>query len=292
MVAPGNVAGEWFVDTRCIDCDACRQLAPEVFVRRGGQSVVGAQPCGVPGGDGGAGAGSGAEASAWRAALTCPTQSIGTRPHRPAPGGLLPLEIEDDVWFCGFNSADSYGAGSYFVSRPGGNVLVDSPRFTRRLAGPLAERGGIDHVLLTHQDDVADADRWADRFGARVWIHEDDARAAPFATDLFEGTGPTPVTDGLVAFPVPGHTRGSMAFVLEERFLFSGDSLAWDRDRGDLTAFEDVAWYSWPTQARSLAGLAEAHRFEWVLPGHGARGHRPAEEMHARLTALARRMAA
>lgn len=94
-----------------------------------------------------------------------------------------------------------------------------------------------------------------------------------------------------MAVPVPGHTRGSVAFVLEERFLFSGDSLAWDDDAGDLTAFDDVCWYSWPAQAASLARLAEAHRFAWVLPGHGARGHRPADEMHARLTALARRMA-
>ena len=282
MVAPGNVAGGWFVDTRCIDCDACRQLAPGSFVRRGGQSVVGAQPTGD-------------DTDAWRASLTCPTQSIGTRPHRPAPDGLLPLEIEDDVWFCGFNSADSYGASSYFVARAGGNVLVDSPRFTRRLAGPLADRGGVDHVLLTHQDDVADADRWADHFGARVWIHEDDARAAPYATDIITGADAahaTRVTDGLVAVPVPGHTRGSVAFVLEERFLFSGDSLAWDDGAGDLTAFHDVCWYSWPAQAASLARLAEAHRFAWVLPGHGARGHRPADEMHARLAALARRMAA
>jgi glyoxylase-like metal-dependent hydrolase (beta-lactamase superfamily II)/ferredoxin len=282
MVAPGNVAGEWFVDTRCIDCDACRQLAPSVFVRRGGQSVVGAQP----------GGGRDAEDAAWRAALTCPTQSIGTQPHRRAPGGLLPMELEDGVWFCGFNSEDSYGASSYFVARPSGNLLVDSPRFTRRLTEPLAELGGIDHVLLTHQDDVADADRWAERFGARVWIHEDDARAAPYATDVVEGAGPTPIAEGLVAFPVPGHTRGSVAYVLEERFLFSGDSLAWDDDLGDLVAWEDVCWYSWPAQAASLARLADAHRFEWVLPGHGARGRRPAADMHARLTALARRMAA
>lgn len=26
-----NAAGEFFVDTTCIDCDACRQLAPVTF---------------------------------------------------------------------------------------------------------------------------------------------------------------------------------------------------------------------------------------------------------------------
>ena len=28
---PENVAGDFFVDTTCINCDACRQIAPAVF---------------------------------------------------------------------------------------------------------------------------------------------------------------------------------------------------------------------------------------------------------------------
>ena len=44
------------------------------------------------------------------------------------------------------------------------------------------------HVLLSHRDDVADADRWADRYGADVWIHAADADAAPYATNVFEAT--------------------------------------------------------------------------------------------------------
>ena len=28
-----NVDGPWFVDTNCIDCDLCRQTAPENFER-------------------------------------------------------------------------------------------------------------------------------------------------------------------------------------------------------------------------------------------------------------------
>jgi glyoxylase-like metal-dependent hydrolase (beta-lactamase superfamily II) len=285
QVHPANVDGDWFVDARCIDCEACRLLAPEVFVRRSGQSVVGAQPAGAD------------DPSAWRAALSCPTQSIGTRTRHPRPraADLLPVEVEDGsgVSYCGYNSEDSYGANAFFAERPAGNVLVDSPRFTRRLAGPLAERGGVDHVLLTHRDDVADAERWARHFGARVWVHEDDADAAPFATDVVAGAGPVEVQPGLVLVPVPGHTRGSVAYVLDERFLFSGDSLAFDGegDRADLTAYRDVCWYSWDEQRASLARLAAGHRFEWVLPGHGGRGRRPADEMHDRLVALTHRMA-
>ena len=28
---PENVPGDFFVDSTCIDCDACRQIAPSVF---------------------------------------------------------------------------------------------------------------------------------------------------------------------------------------------------------------------------------------------------------------------
>jgi glyoxylase-like metal-dependent hydrolase (beta-lactamase superfamily II)/ferredoxin len=281
QVNPRNAPGDWFVDTRCIDCDACRQVAPSLFTDAGGRSVVQAQPV------------TAAEVhAAWAAALACPTQSIGARSRPPRPIGVYPAELTDGVHYCGYNAEASYGANAFLAVRPEGNLLVDSPRFTRQLARPIEALGGIDHVLLTHQDDVAEADRWADHFGARVWIHEDDAGAAPCATDVLRGDGPTEVRPGLVPVPVPGHTRGSVAFALEDRFLFTGDSLYWDATRGDLAAHRHATWYSWSVQARSLARLADVCRFEWVLAGHGGRGCRPADEMHDRLAALASRMAA
>ena len=91
---------------------------------------------------------------------------------------------------CGYCSEDSFGATAWFVARPAGNVMVDSPRFTPALAAPVRGDGRRRTTsLLTHRDDVADAERWAEQLGARVWIHADDARAAPFATDLIEGAG-------------------------------------------------------------------------------------------------------
>ena len=280
QVHPQNAAGSWFVDTRCIDCDTCRQLDPAMFGRRDGQSVVTQQPAGPD-----------AETWAWRAALACPTQSIGARHRPPRPSRLFPMELADGVHYCGFNSEDSYGANAFFVVRPDGNLLVDSPRFTRQLADPIAELGGISDVLLTHRDDVADADRWADRFGARVWIHRDDCTAAPFATDVVDGDEPVEIRPGLLCIPVPGHTRGSVLFLLEERFLFTGDSLHWDVETDDLQAFRGATWFSWEAQTRSLGRFARSgHRFEWVLAGHGGRARRPAEEMHERLDRLVERM--
>ena len=41
-----NIAGKFYVDTSCIDCDLCRTIAPEVFRRddEAGLSIVYQQP--------------------------------------------------------------------------------------------------------------------------------------------------------------------------------------------------------------------------------------------------------
>lgn len=274
---PANVPGPWFVDTTCIDCDACRQIAPGVFAPTAGQSIVERQP--APADD---------DASV-RALLACPTGSIGVSGRTIDPAGVFPQEIGDGVSYCGFNAESSFGANAFLFRRPWGNGMVDSPRFATPLVRAIEDLGGVTHILLTHQDDVADAARFARHFGARVWIHEDDAPAAPFATDVLRGREPSRITSGLTAVPLPGHTRGSVAYLLEERFLFSGDSLHWSRTRQDLSAFADACWYSWEEQADSLERLA-AHPFEWVLAGHGDRHQRTAVEMRERLRALVSRM--
>jgi glyoxylase-like metal-dependent hydrolase (beta-lactamase superfamily II)/ferredoxin len=279
---PANAAGQWYVDEECIDCGTCRELAPELFASIGVQSVVVRQP----------GAAATALTDAWLAAQACPTQSIGTLDHLPRPGRLFPRELAagSGVFDCGYCSPDSFGATSWFVVRPDGNLLIDSPRYTAALVDSFDAMGGIAHVALTHRDDVADADRWADRFGSRVWIHADDAGAAPFATDLISGLDEVVIAPGVVAIPTPGHTRGSTVFLVDERHLFTGDSLAWSHDRHDLVAFRHACWYSWSVQTDSLARLAATHRFESVLPGHGARVTASSAELHDRLTALVDRM--
>jgi glyoxylase-like metal-dependent hydrolase (beta-lactamase superfamily II)/ferredoxin len=277
---PANAEGDWFVDVRCIDCGTCRDLAPGLFRAVGGRSVVSrpVPPDDVP--------------DAWLAAQACPTNSIGTLSRQPRPGRLYPREIEvgSGVYDLGYCSENSFGASAWFVRRQAGNILIDSPRFTQALVDPIATMGGVAHVVLTHQDDVADADRYAGHFGARVWIHEDDRSAAPYATDLFRGNDPTEVTPGFVSVPVPGHTKGSVVFLLDGHYLFSGDSLAWSHERQDLVAFAGACWYSWSTQTRSLERLAHEYRFACVLPGHGARTIGDPDDLHERLVRLTRRM--
>ena len=275
---PAGAPGPWFVDDTCIDCDASRQCAPELFADRGGKSVLVRQP------------GTAEEvALVARAMLICPTGSIGTTGALPPLDGLYPWELEDGVFICGFNAADSFGANAFFARRPDGNLMVDSPRFVRRLVRALEEMGGLAEILLTHRDDVADAERFAAHFGARTWIHEQDAGAAPFAGERIRGSEPHTIRPGLVAIPAPGHTRGSVVYHLEDRFLFTGDSLHYSREQGELSAFRSVCWYSWAEQTRSLARLEDL-RFEWVLAGHGDRRRAPAAWMQASLRRLVARM--
>ncbi len=257
---PQNASGAWYVDTRCIACDASRHHAPDLVVAlRDGQSVVARQP-----------ATSAEEMAMWRAALACPTRSIGTVDQRAEPPGVFPWELTTGVFLCGHNDRRSYGAHSWFVPRPSGGFLVDSPHWDDGLVAALEQRGGLAHVLLSHQDDIADAERYARHFDARVWIHEDDRAAAPFATDVVTGVDALEIEPGLIVFPVPGHTRGSVLYLSDERHLFTGDSFAWFHREARLGAFRGATWYSWSALRDSLHRFAvSGHSFEWVLPGHG-----------------------
>ena len=276
---PDGADGEWFIDERCIGCGSSASVAPELIVRRGEKYVFDRQPDGE------------AEIErAWLARELCPTRSIGTE-TRTTKRDPYPHQEATGVYRCGHNDRASFGAHSFFVTRPDGNLLIDSPRHTFKLAGPFDELGGLSRILLTHRDDVADAEKWAEKFGAEVAIHQAERDAAPFATRLLS----EPVTDiaeGVQAIAVPGHTAGSVVYLVDQTYLFTGDSLAWSHRREDLIAFRAATWFSWEALTTSLRSLAE-HRFEQIFAGHGASSPRldPAE-MRRRLLALTDRMAA
>jgi glyoxylase-like metal-dependent hydrolase (beta-lactamase superfamily II) len=273
-----SAPGDWYIDTHCIDCAASREVAPGLVIHRHGKSVFARQPANAD-----------EEIAAWRAVLVCPTASVGTASHHDEPPSLFPQELAPGVYRCGHNARSSFGAHAYFARREGGNVLIDSPRYVNKLVRRIEDLGGIADILLTHRDDVADAGRYAEHFRARVWIHEDDRSAAPYATNVLQGSEPVSLRERLLAIAVPGHTRGSAVFLLDETYLFTGDTLAWSHERNDLVAFRDACWYSWSEQKRSLAKLAD-YRFEWVLAGHGGSVRLPVAEMRQRLRGLVARM--
>ena len=115
-----NVAGNFFVDATCINCDTCRQLAPTSFEEVGNFSAVTRQPTDEE-----------HSHQAYQALLACPVGSIGTEQsdklRLKEAMASFPLQIEDEVFYCGFNSEKSFGANS-FLHRTSGRQLAH--RFT------------------------------------------------------------------------------------------------------------------------------------------------------------------
>jgi ferredoxin len=78
---PAGIDGPWFVDDRCIDCDAARQVAPGLIARNPGDgvSVFTRQPQTDD-----------EVTMAWRAVLACPTRSVGHETIRQPPPDRSP----------------------------------------------------------------------------------------------------------------------------------------------------------------------------------------------------------
>src|SRR5207249_4015877 len=146
---------------------------------------------------------------ALRALLSCPTGSIGCFGGDDVKVVMkdFPLIIEEPVYYCGYNSRKSYGGNSYFLRHAAGNWLIDSPKFVTPLVQQLETLGGIAHIFLTHRDDVADAQRYAEHFGSRRIIHREELPSQPGAEVILEGDEPTELAPGFVAIPTPGHTK-------------------------------------------------------------------------------------
>jgi len=274
-----NVEGHFFVDTTCINCDTCRQLAPGVFGDQGQFSFVRKQPQDAS-----------EEVEAMRALLSCPVGSIGNRdPKSKDRRDDFPLKLTDNVYYCGFNSPASYGGNSYFVTHPDGNWLIDSPRYLNHLKEKFTALGGIKYIFLTHRDDVADADKYASAFGSSRIIHRAELSAQPQAEIVIEENNFVDFAPDFKIIVTPGHTRGHMVLLYKKCVLFTGDHLSYDSDSKTLSGHEGHCWYSWSEQIKSMKRLA-GYDFEWLLAGHGNRVHLPKEEMHLLLKKLISRM--
>lgn len=228
------------------------------------------------------------------AVVACPVAAIGTvdkadlGPARAA----FPELIDENVYHCGYHAEISFGAASYLIVRPQGNVMIGSPRFARPLVRRIEEVGGIATLFLTHRDDVADHQKFRDHFSCARVLHADDITLPTRGVERkIEGREPVALNDDLVVIPVPGHTPGSACLLYGDRFLFTGDHLAWNPFEHRPIAWKSVCWYDWTEQTASMSRLAE-HRFEWILPGHGRRGYLPADEMTVAVRDLAARMKA
>jgi glyoxylase-like metal-dependent hydrolase (beta-lactamase superfamily II) len=261
-------------------------MAPATFDRAGEQSRVHRQPV------------KSAEVEAALAALVaCPTASIGTTGDQDvaAAARAFPRRFDGDVFHCGFHDEATFGATSWLLVRPrerGGNVLDDVPRWNEGLAQRIEALGGVVTIFLTHRDDVGAHARWAERCGARRVLHERDVVRDTRDVEVeLAGDERIALDEELVAIPTPGHTAGSACLLARDRWLFTGDHLAFSRRLQHVYAFRTACWHDWSEQIASVERLRD-ERFEWILPGHGTPCRFPEQEMRARIEGCARRMRA
>src|SRR5205085_2231049 len=97
--------------------------------------------------------------------------------------------------------------------------LVDSPRFAAPLVKNIERLGGARRMLLTHQDDVADHQKFRDHFALERVLHRADVRSHTAAVEIQpQGNEPVRLDDDVLMIPTPGHTRGHAVYIDRESF--------------------------------------------------------------------------
>ena len=257
-----NRSGDFFVDETCINCGTCYWISPETFQNINGKSAVTKQPTNEI-----------EIKNTLHSILSCPTNSIGTHKSKTKLKAVtddFPRLVQDNVYHCGFHSEKSFGATSYFIHDQDHNYLIDSPQYRSSLARKFESFGGIDFQLITHKDDIADTNKYHQQFNSKRLIHIGDVGKKTNDYEIIlEGTDDFEIAKDLIVIPVPGHTKGSVVFLYQEKYLFTGDHLAFSTRLNHLHGFKNHCWHSLDLLIDSMEKLLN-YNFTWVLPAHGS----------------------
>lgn len=123
------------------------------------------------------------------------------------------------------------GCLSYMVLSNGEAATIDTLRMTDAFEQFAAQKGvRIRHTIDTHlhADHISGGRKLAEKVGATYWLPPKDAGEVQYSYEpLVDGSeitvGDTPIT--IQAFYSPGHTIGSTSFIINDRYLLSGDIL-------------------------------------------------------------------
>lgn len=138
------------------------------------------------------------------------------------------------------------GCLSYMIISDGEAAIIDAVRFTEVFTSFAKEKGvEIKHVFDTHlhADHISGGRHIAAQTGADYYLPQKDAEEVVYDY--------TPLTDGLTvsigsskievgALYSPGHTIGSTSFIIDEKYLLTGDILFIDSiGRPDLAGLAE-----------------------------------------------------
>jgi glyoxylase-like metal-dependent hydrolase (beta-lactamase superfamily II) len=175
-------------------------------------------------------------------------------------------------------SRPARGCLSYVVASQGQAAVVDPLRHVDHYLELARDRGlEIRLVLDTHghADHISGGPALAEATGAPYYLHPYDGihpiDVLPARLDfnyLRDGQQFEIGRHELTTVHIPGHTLGNTAFVLDGRFVFTGDSIFIESiSRPDLGGHGDT-WA--PLHYASLRRLLELRDEALVLPGHFA----------------------
>ncbi|WP_420831103.1 MBL fold metallo-hydrolase [Paenibacillus artemisiicola] len=165
------------------------------------------------------------------------------------------------------------GCLSYMVVSGGEAAVIDTLRMTDVLERFANEQGAvIKHTLDTHlhADHISGGRKLAEKTGATYWLPPKDAGEVTFSYEkLEEGrnitVGGTKI--GIQPLYSPGHTLGSTSFIVDERYLLTGDILFIDSiGRPDLAGKAE----DWVSDLRNTLynQYKELSGDLFVLPAH------------------------
>ncbi len=187
------------------------------------------------------------------------------------------------------------------ISDKNNAVLIDAPEGAERILAELERQGAkLTKILLTHGhcDHIETVAEIAEKTGAEVFIHTDDAKKLTdsylnlseyFSMYLDEvrhyghgiclDDGDTVIEDELLftVFHTPGHTSGSVCYIIED-VIFSGDTLFRDSiGRTDMPDGDPIRLFASLKKLEEYAGRFDDYR---LLSGHGGESTLSREKMH------------
>ena len=165
------------------------------------------------------------------------------------------------------------GCLAYLIVSQGAAVVIDVSRHFDRIEDLAASQNvRIDRVFDTHlhADHISGGRELAKKSGAAYCLHPADARGASYPYDpVKDNQGFTFGTGTIDVIHSPGHTPGSTSFLLNKRYLFTGDTvMKTGIGRPDLGGkAREWAAFLYDTLFRRFKGLPDD---VIVLPSHAA----------------------